>query len=77
MACAAKSHPKSQSRTIHLITICRVGSYRSDDLNHEELVDELLRAPYKWLLSEYDHPVYARLGGPFWRKTMQLRSKCP
>lgn len=55
-------------------TECNVGSYRADDLNHEELVEELLRAPYRWLLSEYDHPIYARLGQPFWRKNVQLRT---
>jgi site-specific DNA-adenine methylase len=53
---------------------CKVGSYRADGINHEQLVDELLRAPYKWLLSEYEHPVYARLGKPFWRKEVQLRT---
>jgi len=53
---------------------CKVGSYRADDINHEELVDELLGAPYKWLLSEYESPVYARLGKPFWRKEVQLRT---
>ncbi len=51
---------------------CKVGSYRADDINHEELVEELLKAPYRWLLSEYEHPVYARLGRPFWRKEVQL-----
>jgi len=53
---------------------CKVGSYRADDLNHEELVEELQRAPYRWLLSEYEHPIYARLGTPFWRKQVQLRT---
>lgn len=53
---------------------CRVGSYRANDIVHEELVEELLKAPYRWLLSEYDHPVYARLGRPFWRKEVQLRT---
>lgn len=53
---------------------CNVGSYRADDLNHEELVEELLRAPYKWLLSEYAHKVYAPLGPPFWQKEVQLRT---
>jgi hypothetical protein len=37
-------------------------------------VEELLRAPYRWMLSEYEHPVYARLGRPFWRKDVQLRA---
>jgi site-specific DNA-adenine methylase len=53
---------------------CHVGSYRADDINHEGLVEELLKAPYNWLLSEYEHPVYARLGKPFWRKEVQLRT---
>ena len=53
---------------------CKVGSYRSNDINHEELVEELLRAPYRWLLSEYEHPVYAQLGRPFWQKEVQLRT---
>ena len=53
---------------------CRVGSYRANDIVHEELVEELLKAPYNWLLSEYEHPVYARLGKPFWRKEVQLRT---
>ena len=53
---------------------CKVGSYRADDICHEELVQELLRAPYRWLLSEYEHPVYCRLGKPFWRKEVQLRT---
>jgi site-specific DNA-adenine methylase len=53
---------------------CKVGSYHSNDINHEELVEELLRTPYRWLLSEYEHPVYARLGRPFWRKEVQLRT---
>jgi hypothetical protein len=26
------------------------------------------------MLSEYEHPVYARLGRPFWRKDVQLRT---
>ena len=53
---------------------CTVGSYRADDINHEELVEELLGAPYHWLLSEYEHPIYNRLGPPCWRKEVQLRT---
>ena len=51
---------------------CHVGSYHSNDIIHEELVQELLQAPYRWLLSEYQHPIYDRLGRPFWRKEVQL-----
>lgn len=37
---------------------CNVGtSYRANDIIHEELVEERLKAPYKWLLSEYEHPI--------------------
>ena len=53
---------------------CRVGSYRANDIIHEELVEKLLKAPYNWLLSEYEHPIYARLGKPCWRKEVQLRT---
>jgi site-specific DNA-adenine methylase len=54
---------------------CDVGtSYRADDLRHEELVEELLSAPYRWLLSEYESPIYSELGDPFWRKDVQLRT---
>jgi site-specific DNA-adenine methylase len=53
---------------------CKTGSYRADDINHEELVEELLKAPYKWLLSEYENPLYSRLGPPCWRKEVQLRT---
>jgi site-specific DNA-adenine methylase len=53
---------------------CKVGSYLSNDINHEELVEELRKAPYRWLLSEYENPIYARLGKPFWRKEVQLRT---
>jgi site-specific DNA-adenine methylase len=53
---------------------CKVGSYRADDINHKEFVEELIRAPYRWLLSEYENPLYARFGRPFWRKDVQLRT---
>ena len=53
---------------------CHVGSYHSNDIIHEELVQELLQAPYRWLLSEYQHPIYDRLGRPFWQKEVQLRT---
>jgi site-specific DNA-adenine methylase len=53
---------------------CKVGSYRANDINHEEMVEALLGAPYRWLLSEYEHSIYARLGPPCWRKEVQLRT---
>jgi hypothetical protein len=51
-----------------------VRSYRNDTLNHEELVDILLRAKFRWLLSGYPHPVLHRLGDPFWAKEVKLLS---
>jgi site-specific DNA-adenine methylase len=53
---------------------CKVGSYKSGDIDHEELVEHLLRARYRWLLSEYENPIYAKFGKPFWRRDVQLRS---
>jgi site-specific DNA-adenine methylase len=54
---------------------CKVGTrYRANDIDHDELVEELQKAPYKCLLSEYEHPIYFRLGKPFWRKEVQLRT---
>ena len=51
-----------------------VRSYRNDTLNHEELVDALLRAKYRWVLSGYLHPILCRLGDPFWAKDVKLLS---
>jgi site-specific DNA-adenine methylase len=38
----------------------KTGAY-SETLNHEEMVDLLLRAPYRWVLSEYEHDIYKPL----------------
>ena len=51
-----------------------VRSYRNDALSHEELVDILLRAKFRWLLSGYLHPALHRLGDPFWAKDVKLLS---
>lgn len=37
---------------------CNVTAYRPSDLDHKELVQHLLEAPYRWILSEYDQPLY-------------------
>lgn len=45
-----------------------VGCYSATDLNHEEMVRVLEDAPFRWVLSEYEHPLYvSRLGHPFFR----------
>jgi len=37
------------------------------------MVEMLLQAKFKWVLSEYPHPLYlSTLGEPFWRKDVQL-----
>jgi site-specific DNA-adenine methylase len=42
----------------------KTGAY-SETLNHEEMVDLLLTAPYRWLLSEYEHDIYEPLTRKF------------
>jgi site-specific DNA-adenine methylase len=42
----------------------KTGAY-SETLNHEEMVDLLLEAPYRWLLSEYEHDIYEPLTRKF------------
>jgi hypothetical protein len=42
---------------------CNVTAYRPSDLDHEELVQHLLEAPYRWILSEYDQPLYRNAFG--------------
>lgn len=51
-----------------------VRAYRNDSVNHEELVDVLLRAKFRWVLSGYAHPIWRRLGTPFWAKEVKLLS---
>jgi site-specific DNA-adenine methylase len=51
-----------------------VRSYRNDKVNHEELVDCLLRAKFRWPLSGYAHPLLCRLGEPFWAREVKLLS---
>jgi len=37
---------------------CNVVSYGPDDLNHQEMVAILKEAKFKWVLSEYEQPIY-------------------
>lgn len=48
----------------------KVHGYKKQDLDHDELVRFLLRAKFKWLLSEYDHDQFYsnKLGPPFWTR---------
>jgi site-specific DNA-adenine methylase len=43
----------------------QVKSYNDKTLKHPELVDILLDAPFKWMLTEYDHPTYRPLTEKF------------
>jgi len=43
---------------------CNVKTYTDKSLDHEELVSLLLKARFKFVLSEYENPVYAPLGEP-------------
>lgn len=41
-----------------------VGSaYQPSDINHREMVDLLLKAKFRWMLSEYDQPLYREAFG--------------
>jgi hypothetical protein len=52
-----------------------VQGYKASDLDHDEMIDLLKKAPFRWLLSEYAHPLYLRaFGEPIFRKDVQLRS---
>jgi site-specific DNA-adenine methylase len=42
---------------------CRLRAYTSDDIDHKELIKHLLSAPYRWVLSEYDNPLYRKAFG--------------
>jgi site-specific DNA-adenine methylase len=53
---------------------CNVTAYRPSDLDHMELVHHLLEAPYRWMLSEYDQPLYRdALGVPCLQKKAKTR----
>jgi site-specific DNA-adenine methylase len=51
----------------------KVHGYTDSDLIHEAMIDALRKARFRWLLSEYEHPLYLEaFGQPFWRKEVQL-----
>lgn len=49
-----------------------IRSYTHETVNHEHLVDVLLRAKFRWLLCGYLHPVLHRLGNPIWARDLQV-----
>jgi site-specific DNA-adenine methylase len=51
-----------------------VRSYTDGTVDHEALVDSLLKAKFRWLLCGYLHPILCRLGEPLWAKEMKLLS---
>lgn len=51
----------------------KVHGYAQSDMNHVQMIDVLKNATFRWLLSEYEHPLYLEaFGQPFWRKDVQL-----
>jgi site-specific DNA-adenine methylase len=53
----------------------KVQGYSPSDLDHEEMIDALKQAPYRWILCEYLHESYIEAFGlPFWCKDVQLCS---
>lgn len=53
----------------------KVHGYRSNDIDHKEMVAILKNASFRWLLSEYYQPMYVEaFGEPIWRKDVQLCS---
>jgi site-specific DNA-adenine methylase len=50
----------------------RVTPYSDSTVDHESLVDLLLRARFRWVLCGYLHPVLHRLGKPIWARDIQL-----
>jgi hypothetical protein len=32
----------------------------------------LSNAPFRWLMSEYEHPIYELLGPPCWKQEIQM-----
>lgn len=52
-----------------------VGCYSPSDLDHEELVRVLENAPFRWILSEYEHELYtSHFGQPFFKKKMKKQA---
>ena len=43
-----------------------------EGLDYESLVDLLLRAKFRWILSGYPHPLLCRLGKPFWARDVRF-----
>jgi site-specific DNA-adenine methylase len=42
---------------------CDVRAYTADMLDHREMVELLKAAKFRWLLSEYKHPLYLKAFG--------------
>lgn len=53
-------------------------AYQPGDLDHRELVDILAKASYRWMLSEYDHPMYREaFGEPILKQETETRHGKP
>ena len=50
-----------------------VRCYSADDLDHKQLVRSLKTAKYRWMLTEYMHPLYVKaFGEPQWSRKVQV-----
>jgi site-specific DNA-adenine methylase len=49
-------------------------AYTPGDLDYREMVDILVKARFRWMLSEYDHPIYREaLGAPIIKQETETR----
>ena len=39
----------------------KVSTYTDNTLNHAKMIEMLIRAKFRWVLSEYEHPIYDHL----------------
>ena len=53
-------------------------AYQPGDLDHREMVEILVRAKFRWMLSEYDHPLYREaFGEPILQQETETRHGKP
>jgi site-specific DNA-adenine methylase len=55
-----------------------VTAYKPSDIDHREMVDLLLQAKFRWMLSEYDNPIYREaFGAPVLKQAAETRHGKP
>jgi site-specific DNA-adenine methylase len=54
---------------------CNVGAYTAESICPTELIEYLQKAPFPWVFTEYEQPIYVKaFGQPAYKKEVQLRS---